>query len=171
MDIIWKDIVGYKFNYEISNTGKIRNKNTFKILKPQFGENGYLHVRLSNNGIVKIYNLHRLVIRHFSPIDNDIDMQVNHKDGDKTNNCIDNLEWLTPKENTDHAISNGLRNMLGSDNPKSYLSEQSVKQIYDLCWNSNIKQTEIAKMFNTGRVTIFDIKNGRTWNHVTNHRR
>lgn len=89
-------------NYEITKTGVIRNKNTKYILKPQ-ERGGYLRVGLSDNGKRKTYSVHRLVAEQFIP--NPLyKEEVNHKDLDKKNNNIDNLEWVTRQENTDHKM-------------------------------------------------------------------
>lgn len=69
---------------------------------------GYLHVYLYNNGKRTTANIHRLVAEAFIPNPNNLP-QINHKDTNKQNNHIDNLEWCTAKENTQHAIKNGLR--------------------------------------------------------------
>ena len=111
---IWKDIEGYEGYYQVSNMGSVQslnrtctNKNnkimTFKgkILKPQNDRCGYLCVLLSLNGIKRNFKIHRLVAQAF--IDNSNNKPcVNHKDGNKTNNMVYNLEWCTQQENIHH---------------------------------------------------------------------
>lgn len=95
---IWKAIKDYP-NYEVSNYGRVKNKN--KIMKPYKTNNGYLHIFLSKNGRQKQFLLHRLVANIF--IDNPNHLkEVNHIDGNKENNRIDNLEWCTRKQNVHH---------------------------------------------------------------------
>ena len=109
MEEIWKDIVGYEGLYVVSNLGRvksIRYKNS-RILKPHLNERGYLVVGLSKNGKAKIYKVHRLVMISFVGYLEGKD-QVNHIDGNKTNNRLDNLEWCTQSENLRHAYDNGL---------------------------------------------------------------
>lgn len=110
----WKDIKGYENYYQISNYGRVKSFIWFngheyvhkeKILKPQ--NNKYLTVRLAKNKKIKQYTIHRLVAIHFIPNVNN-KLYVNHKDGNKYNNKIDNLEWCSAKENTQHAYKNGL---------------------------------------------------------------
>ena len=105
-------ILDFNINYAISNFGNVMNINTKKILTPI--PSAYLEVTLHNVsnkrgdiGYRKRYRIHRLVARYF--IDNpDNKPYVNHKDGNKHNNNALNLEWVTAKENTDHAYSTGL---------------------------------------------------------------
>ena len=107
---IWKNISGYE-RYEVSNLGRVRNNKSGKILSMRKAENGYLRVNL-RKGNVKyekptVIHVHRLVAEAFlAPIVGK--NCVNHIDGDKENNCVDNLEWVTNKENTMHAIKTGL---------------------------------------------------------------
>lgn len=99
--MIWKQIKGFE-NYQISNTGLIRKGDL--ILKP-FDNKGYERIELKNGDIKSKKLIHRLVAEHFIP--NPLNKsQVNHKDCNKKNNHVDNLEWVTNKENAQHAIAN-----------------------------------------------------------------
>ena len=98
---IWKDIEGFEGLYQVSSLGNIKsfkqNKNG-KILKKQITYDGYAFVGLVKNKISKNYKIHRLVAQSF--IDNpDNLLEINHKDKNKLNNCIDNLEWCTRRYN------------------------------------------------------------------------
>lgn len=110
MHEVWKDIEGSKGLYQISNFGNVKSLNynhtkTEKQLKPVMHRNGYSVVNLSGT----IYSVHRLVAEAFIP-NPDGKLQVNHIDGNKQNNHAFNLEWVTAKENMEHAVQNGLLN-------------------------------------------------------------
>lgn len=123
MEEIWKDIDGYEGLYQVSNMGRVkslertRNMNLPSHKKPApvseriltFGKSlGYRSVTLAKCGVNKHFRVHKLVALAFIP-NPDNKTQINHKDGDKHNNRVDNLEWVTPKENQRHAIKLGLR--------------------------------------------------------------
>lgn len=142
MKEIWKQIDGFE-NYEVSNLGNVRNtifinniceKKQNKILKQHLQNSGYLKTTLRKEK--KQYNktIHRLVAKAFIPNPNNLP-QVNHIDGNKQNNCVDNLEWCTQKENMKHAFKTGLckaqaLGKFGSKNPKA-------KKIYMIDKNTN----------------------------------
>ena len=103
----WKNIAGYEGLYEVSNMGRVRSLNynrrigKIKVLKPQNNGQGYLVVKLSKNREGKRFKVHRLVAQTFIP--NPFGKpQVNHKDENKTNNNVENLEWVTAKENNNY---------------------------------------------------------------------
>ena len=110
-DEIWKPIKDYENEYEISNYGEVkslaRNTTKGKILK-SFLQNGYLRVMLSKNNKKRWYSIHRLVAETFI-LNSENKPQINHKDGNKLNNHVDNLEWCTASENIVHSINNKLR--------------------------------------------------------------
>lgn len=124
MEEIWKDIKGYEEYFEISNIGRVRRKprivinkwgtNTYikeKIISQQISNKGYCKVTLrkKKNTDIKTFFVHRLVATHF--IDNpELKQQINHIDGDKTNNGVQNLEFCTQSENIKHAYKTGLIN-------------------------------------------------------------
>ena len=102
----WREIPGYEGLYEVSNCGRIRKGDRLKSLRSDKG--GYLNVWLSKNGIQKCLKVHRLVALAF--IKNPEGKRtINHKDGNKQNNNVENLEWATHSENIMHANETGLR--------------------------------------------------------------
>ena len=121
MSEIWKELPGYEGLYLVSNTGKIKSLDRVvackngatrlhkgKELKQFLNERGYLCVVITKNKKSKIKKMHRLVAQTY--IDNPLNKpQVNHIDCDKTNNSVENLEWVTNSENMLHAYANGLR--------------------------------------------------------------
>ena len=109
LEEIWKAIVNYEGLYEVSNLGRVRSLNykrtgKIKVLRPRPSKLGYLDIRLSKNGKVKPFKVHRLVAYAFIPNDNPIEKtQVNHKDFNRQNNSVENLEWVSHKENIKHS--------------------------------------------------------------------
>ena len=112
MQEIWKDIKDYEGLYQISNLGNvkslIRSSTNAIIMKPKLSTSGYYSVMLYKDGTHKTFYVHRLAALSFIP-NPDNKPQVNHKDGNKLNNTLENLEWVTISENQKHAISHGLR--------------------------------------------------------------
>lgn len=145
MSEIWKDVPNYERLYQVSNQGNvkslsfgarnIKHSNVERLLSCSMSNLGYRKVELYKNGKSKMFYVHRLVANSFIP-NPDNKPQVNHKDGNKSNNRVENLEWVSAKENISHAISTGLKTnspMLGR---KGVLNPQS-KSIsrYDLQGN------------------------------------
>ena len=166
---IWKDVVGYEEYYMISSYGKVWSKRTNKEIKTTLGKTGYyvFSTRLEGRKSKAIcLKVHRLVATAF--IENTENKPyVNHKDGIKTNNYADNLEWCTAKENSIHSIEVGLFNPYGEDNNISKLKDKDVIEIVNLMKEGKLKQTEIAKIYKVGKGTIRDIKFGKTWSWLT----
>lgn len=123
MEEVWKAIDGYEERYQISNLGRVRSLDQLipyetygvrklrkvpgRILKLHQNETGYMTIDLWKDTIKKRYKVHRLVAETFIP-NPKMKKCVNHKDGDKGNNCVDNLEWVTHSENMHHAVDQGL---------------------------------------------------------------
>ena len=105
---MWKDIEGYEGKYRISTEGEVLSVNKDLIMAQCLGGNGYLKTGLRRNGTKDRLITHRLVAQAFIPNPHN-KPQVNHIDGNKLNNNAYNLEWCTPKENTEHAYRIGLR--------------------------------------------------------------
>ena len=116
MKEVWKDVVGYEGLYKVSNLGRVKSLSKYDRLGRFHGErilhdcdngNGYRIVNLKRDGKQDMRTVHRLVMTAFVPNDNECS-DINHIDGDKTNNHLDNLEWCTRRENMAHAVKNGL---------------------------------------------------------------
>ena len=116
---VWKDIKGYEGVYQVSNLGRVRSLDRINakgakingvILKQHDSGNGYLYVTLSEGSRKNKRNhyVHRLIATHFIEESKTEGKEVNHKDGDKTNNRVDNLEWVTHAKNIVHGYENGL---------------------------------------------------------------
>lgn len=143
-------------DYEITRDGNIINKHTGRYVKPQPNGKGYLRVGIGK----KLLFVHRLVAERYIP-NEDNKPQVNHKDGNKLNNCVDNLEWVTNQENRNHAVKNRLQ-VSGEKCPYSKLTKSQVSFIRE---HIEITPTEMAKVFGVSRSTINDIRQHRSWKY------
>jgi hypothetical protein len=151
MQEIWKDIAGFEGYYQISNLGQVQSlhykKN--KLLTPVIHNKGYLTVILSNNTRKKHYTIHRLIALHFV-LNSENKPCVNHKDGNKLNNRVENLEWCTYAENTQHAFKYGLQ-------PQTRLSKLTNANIqYIIKYIAKKNKHELAKQFN---ISLSHIRN------------
>jgi hypothetical protein len=160
---IWMDVVGYENNYMISNFGKIKNVNTGRILSPGLNSRGYYTVTLYKKGECKSATIHRLLLSAFLP--NTLNKAtVNHIDGDKSNNMLNNLEWATHSENTKHSYTKGLASKKGEDHGRNKLTENDVIKIkYEY---KGLLYSTIAEIYGVHRTTISSIKRNKTWSHI-----
>jgi len=161
MNEIWKQ---YKdTNYSISNFGNVYSHLTEKLLNPFVDSDGYFQVMLRGSKKAITRRVHRLVAEAF--IHNpENKSQVNHIDGNKSNNVLENLEWNTPFENVIHSVELGL----SPKGEKSYLaklSENDVVSIKDLIINGFSNQ-ELANEFKVDSGTIGQIRSKKTWKHI-----
>jgi len=158
---IWKDIPGYSNDYQISNLGNIKNKEGL-ILKQKINKyRGDYKLVILWKYSNKMLSVHRLVAKTFIP--NPLNKpEVNHIDGDKTNNRIENLEWVTHQENIQHAYKNGLA---GGKTYKSKLTDENVIEIKKLL-NKGVLHKIIATKFNISPATVSMIKLGKRKKYV-----
>lgn len=126
---IWKPIPGYENRYEVSNLGRVRNFVSKLPIKPYITRRGYVNFLLYENisRKRKHFAAHRLVAIAFLPNPNDLP-QVNHKNGIKTDNRVENLEWCDNEQNRKHAIKYGLLK-IGIDDPQSRFSRKDLEEI------------------------------------------
>ncbi len=168
-----KDIIGFEGKYKISEDGEIWSVKRNKFLKPFHKNGGYVRICLYVEKDKKIkgiqYSVHRLVAQTFIP--NPLNYpQINHKDGNKTNNKVSNLEWCTPSQNQKHAYLTGLsKKKFGEDHYHCNHSNEEIniikrtlvlKEIGEIY----ISDTVISKIFNIPKSSLTLIRKGQLYN-------
>ena len=144
-------------DYNITKNGEVINNNTNRVLKPQLNGKGYYRVSIGG----KLMFVHRLVAQKYIP-NPENKAQVNHKDGNKLNNNVNNLEWVENIENRKHAVEKGLH-LSGEKCSYSKLTENQVLCIRE---HNEISNPEFAKLFNVSRNTISSARNYKSWKMV-----
>ena len=173
---VWKDIVGHEGIYQVSNKGRVKSverkvkhvdgrvrRLKERILTNKTYRDNYPSVSLWKNNKGKEFNVHRLVAEHFLDKKSE-DLIVNHKDGDKRNNDVNNLEWVTYSENTQHAIKTGLH-PIQEDSVQAKLTNAEVAEIKGRLIEGEFP-AEISKDYGVARQTINNIKMGMTWKRI-----
>lgn len=141
-------------DYLITEQGEIINRRNGRKLKPQPNGKGYLRISIGG----KLQFIHRLVAQIYIP-NPENKPQINHKDGNRLNNCVDNLEWVTNQENRNHAVKNRLH-LCGEDCPWAKLTQKDVDFIR---LHTEFTAKELAKKFNVSVPTIRTIRQGKSW--------
>jgi len=161
---IWKTIEGYEGLYEISNLGNLKRVKNTHYNKSSLDDDGYLHIGLCKNCKSKNFFIHRLVALAFIP-NPENKPQVNHKNGIKTDNRVENLEWCTLSENRQHAYKTGLqKGAVGTKAGSSKLTEKQVLEIREIGKTKTL--LEIAMIYNVSFQTISRILNRTIWKHI-----
>lgn len=162
--LITKCKYNLKFNYYITDDGKVWSERTQKYLSFQYDKTGYVKVQMrSTDNKSHRYSIHRLVLENFKPVENMENLQVNHIDGNKKNNNLTNLEWTTSEENIRHAIDNNLRATI---NGASKLTPEQVIEIYRRATNGE-RNIDLGKEFNIHPDQVGRIKNKKAWKEIT----
>lgn len=165
---VWRDVIGYEGLDQVSNFGNVKSLgNEFsrkeRILKPLVQSKGYINIVLQKDGKRKMVLMHRLVAEYF--ISNpDNKLQINHINGIKIDNRVENLEWVSHRENLDHAIENNLV-LKGELNPTSKLKTADVLEIHKLL-SFGITVDALSKKYKVSKETISGIKSRRYWKHL-----
>lgn len=179
-------VPGYEGLYEISNKGRlwsVRRRIDSGKCHREFGgrflplrpnHNGYMRVILCVKGSSRNVAIHRLVAEAFIPNPDNLPF-VNHRDGNKQNNCVDNLEWCTASQNMKHAFAMGLKTAKGSNNSAHKLTDEEVDYIRKVyCpYDKKYGSVPLAKKFGVHRKTITRVALRKSWiggdvNHVEN---
>lgn len=169
---VWKDIPGTNGIYQVSSLGNVRSID--RIVKHNYGgtrtakgrtlrlskqTNGYLACPVFYNGKEKRCNVHRLVMLAFV---GESKLTVNHINGNKQDNRLENLEYCTLSQNLKHAFKNGLSCIDGERHPISKLSNEQARDILKSI-QQGAKTTELAKKYNVVPSTISNLKHGRSY--------
>ena len=175
---IWKDIIGYEGYYQVSNQGRIKglkrkvlakNNSTRiiseKIFNPSINGHGYLFFLLRKSQYYRVGSVHRLVAEHFIPNPENKE-QVNHINGIKTDNRVENLEWCTRSENAIHSFKIGLQCNKGINHPGNILTENDVNEIRSSYLPKIFTTTMLANKYRVSKQTIKDVIKRNTWKHI-----
>ena len=161
---MWKKTLD---KYEVSTDGRIRNENTNREIKQFVGSDGYLRTQIAG----KTRLVHRIVADAYISKCPGKDF-INHKDGNKANNSVDNLEWVTRSENLSHAYSHDLRERpFGTKNGRNKLSDDQVDFVRNnyIPGDSEYGAKALAEKFGVAPQTISAINSGQNWkNHIMN---
>ena len=163
---IWKPVKDYEGLYEVSNLGRVNSLFTRKgkIMKPKLEKDGYLRIGFWKEGKQKYYNVHRLVAESFCLEKEGYQNQINHINKIKSDNRLDNLEWVTRHQNIQHGFITGLiKPLRGEQAVNCTLTNEQVLYIF----NYNGSPRQLSRDLGMPYSKIASIRNGVTWNHVT----
>lgn len=171
---VWKDIPNYEGMYQVSNLGRVKSLERFvyfndtgrtvkeRILATRLNKSGYSISALCKGNKMEGKAVHRLVMLVFV---GDSELEVNHINGVKTDNRLENLEYCTRSENNQHAYDTGLRKAnKGEDNGLAKLTTADAERIK--YGHKDINQSAIAKMYGVDKALISRIRLGKSWKHI-----
>ena len=172
----WREVDGFEGCYQVSSLGRVRSIDRYversdgrlafckgRILIPFQGTTcNYLSVQLSKNGVPSKHLLHRLVAKAFLGLDSDTVLEVNHKDGNRHNNVVDNLEVVSHQQNIDHSRITGLKDDYGEKHKRAKLTNQQAADARTM-WKQGVKQKDIAELFGVSKQVINDVVNYKTY--------
>ena len=160
---IWKVYNGFNGRYVVSNRGRVFTKLSNRLISLFKDKDGYQCVCLCKKGKQKTVKVHRMVAETFI-VNNNHKYEVNHKNGIKTDNRVENLEWVSKSQNVKHAYDTGLikPRPRGEKAITSKLKEHQVIEIL----KRKEKVKDMAKKYSVGKTTIYRILRGEAWKHI-----
>lgn len=169
----WKPIPGFESFYSISNKGRVRRdkktRSTFagRILRPRYSVDGYSRAVLFINRTKQEFPVHRLVMLTFVGPPASPEIQVNHRNGLRGDNRLENLEYVTPAENVRHSMEvlGAMRDRKGEQNPRAKLTESEVLAIRSRPGGYRYREA-LAKEFCVSPILISKIRSRQLWRHI-----
>lgn len=161
--------LSFNQEYRIDKEGNVWSPyRGWHLVSKQEIQKGYYRVGLMTDKGRKFFMVHRLVMEAFNPIENSLDYEVNHIDGNKHNNNIKNLEWCTGSYNVRHSLETGLKTPArGTQIAGNKLNETQVLEICDLLQSGMYSLTQIGEKYGVSKHCIFDIKRKKSWSWLT----
>lgn len=171
VQVKWLPCPGFENSYEVSNYGQVRSIDRYcsgrkglikgQIIHSDLNQKGYPQLRLYNSNKKYVRNQHRLVALAFIPNPNNLP-QVNHIDGNKENNCVTNLEWISNSDNMRHAYKLGLKCSKGENNSNCKITDNQVTQI-KLIYNTGKSSKYISEELDIKLHIVRQIISGKSW--------
>ena len=172
----WRDIEGFEGLYQASSHGRICSVDRYversdkricfckgRILSNFQGTTcNYLSVQLSKNNKPSKHLIHRLIAKAFLGLIDETDLEVNHKDGNRHNNCVSNLEIVTHQANIEHSRTMGLKDDYGEKHVRAKLTNEQATEVR-LMWKRGIKQKDIADLLGVSKQVINCVVNNKTY--------
>ncbi len=166
---IWRDVVGYEGLYMVSNMGRVLRclKNGKKLLKRCIDKKGYAYVHLSKNGVVKHRKVSILVAKAFIPNPKNKPV-VHHRDRNRANDCVKNLEWVTYSENSRYIVKRNKSTTPSWTRSRSKLTPDDVRYIREHYTKGNPKfnAKALAIKFNVGQTSIYNVIHNKSYKDV-----
>jgi hypothetical protein len=168
MEEVWKDVKDFEGLYQVSNLGNVKRLKSKRVLSERLigrslDRYGYVKRTLSKDGKNFCFTEHRLVAMAFVK-NSENKLTVNHINGIKTDNRVENLEWSTSLENKQHAIKTGLTNLKGINHGRCKLTEEQVLEIKKIGFSQT--RMSLSKKYGVARITISRIIKKENWNHI-----
>lgn len=160
----WLPMPGYEGSYEVSSLGRVRSSGTQALRTFLYDRDGYTRCDCRKEGKYRKVSVHRAVAMAFLGVPDDERTEVAHLDGNRKNARLDNLQWVTHRDNMLHQKQHGTQ-LVGSRHPCSLLNEHAVVQIRN-AYAEGADGEQLAAAYGVSASAIYDITKGKTWKHV-----